>query len=874
MHRTGCPSLLISLCTLIAAPGRGQDRTVDFRYAPAESGTLICLPDDWLKTAVSSSGALIYDFGPGPYGRGLTSIAFGIRGDSLRVTGQSFADPRVPVLTTRLAGHGTNIEQLAFSLVPEKMGHPPATWRGGTIRRTGGLNGCIGWASPADSVDGAFRNVAWGTGRPIRYAVRVKAGSAKRVVLGVIEPYKWGPGTRLVELRVEGAPPQVIDPLGDNIRNRPHVLFFDARDADRDGWLTIESHAPLSSPDPNMSLCGFWVFPEHASIDTRSVINGRASRVAEIYHRCGTELEENSPDARLDVLSSRINGEGQPYLTVRTRRPLSYDRAPGMLRYRGRPFVACTPAPVAAVRTPAGWELDFPKGTHTIQVLVAHGGRRNAPSPRMPDVRKAAQRAAAYWLHNAPVPRGRITVSDSTIQYLLDVNTRNIYQVSDVVDGIRQFQPGPTVYRGLWTGDVCLIGGTILALGDTAGMRIFLEAALKSQLPSGQVRALYPTVSISETPSLLYGACWYAQATGNRAWLVRRWPALRSMIRWIETMRRSTFDPPGAPYAGLLPPGFVDGGISVPTADYSTVWWSVIAVDRAAKAARWIGEESDAVACEATRAAFMPAWERAARQDIRRDRNGVPFFPVGVGDTSTAAPQRGQYAFLFPARFSPLFRRPGSLADSVIRMNLSMMDHYAREGMVAGSGWLEGGVWPWLGGLQGTVWTLMGHPDRGYDFLYASANHASTAGTWVEEQLPRGLTPRTTGDFADAEASAVFIHLVRILLAVEDGDTLRLLRDIPAGWLHPGARVELDNVATDLGVVRFRLEVSPDGSSAVLISRQAKGGSTPAHIRLDLRPITRAGFRAPDGSQLPEQMDIPTDRPWTFTLQRPAPQGR
>jgi hypothetical protein len=306
-------------------------------------------------------------------------------------------------------------------------------------------------------------------------------------------------------------------------------------------------------------------------------------------------------------------------------------------------------------------------------------------------------------------------------------------------------------------------------------------------------------------------------------------------------------------------------------ADYSCVWWAIISLDRAKGAARWIGEENDAVEFEAIRSAFLPAWERAARRDIRVDRNGLPFLPVGVGDTSTAAPQRGQYALLWPARFSSLLRRPGSLADSVIRMNLLMMDHYAREGMVAGSGWLEGGVWTWLGQLQGTIWTLMGHPERGYDFLYASANHASTAGTWVEEQLPLGLPPRTTGDFADAEASAVFLHLVRILLATEDGDTLYLFRDLPAGWLRSGARVELDNVVTDLGRVRFRLEVSRSGRSAVFTYAPVKQERTPPHMCLDLLPMSRAGFMAPDGSRLPDHINIPPDRHWTFALQRPVP---
>jgi hypothetical protein len=133
--------------------------------------------------------------------------------------------------------------------------------------------------------------------------------------------------------------------MGDNVRNRPHVLFFDARDADGDGWLTIESHAPLNSPDPNISLSGFWVFPEHAAIDTASVINGSASRVAEIYHRCGTECEENSPSPRMDELMYRISGQAKPYLAVRTR------RAPHIRQHPGRALLQRETFPLVRARS-------------------------------------------------------------------------------------------------------------------------------------------------------------------------------------------------------------------------------------------------------------------------------------------------------------------------------------------------------------------------------------------------------------------------------------------------------------------------------------------------------------------------------------------
>src|SRR5574341_412169 len=91
---------IILLLTLGGAAG--QHRQVDFRFAPENYFTAICLPDDWQKTLVSEQGALAYDFGPGPYAKPLTEINVGIKGKEPRVNRQYLQDSRVPIVTTEL----------------------------------------------------------------------------------------------------------------------------------------------------------------------------------------------------------------------------------------------------------------------------------------------------------------------------------------------------------------------------------------------------------------------------------------------------------------------------------------------------------------------------------------------------------------------------------------------------------------------------------------------------------------------------------------------------------------------------------------------------------------------------------------------------
>ena len=90
----------IASLLLLSSIAAGQERTVDFRYSPKSSFTVICFPDDWQKTVVTSSGSLGYDFRPGPYARPFSEISVGVKGETLNVKQQFLQDPHVPVVTT------------------------------------------------------------------------------------------------------------------------------------------------------------------------------------------------------------------------------------------------------------------------------------------------------------------------------------------------------------------------------------------------------------------------------------------------------------------------------------------------------------------------------------------------------------------------------------------------------------------------------------------------------------------------------------------------------------------------------------------------------------------------------------------------------
>jgi hypothetical protein len=867
--------LIVSFVVVFTSPlkSHSQDLKVDFQYAPSRHLTAICFPDDWQKTLVTEAGALAYDFGPGPYARPLTTISVEVKSGDSKVLRQRFDDAKVPIAVTLLGAGDVRVEQRAFALAPQPSAvrlHLPGSNIQSRVLRLGGLTGCVSWANPDSTVDPAFRNVAWGTNRPILYRVRVEPSSRHRVALGLCESYKGSPRSRMQELRVEGANSVIADPLSDSTKNRPHVFLFDGYDENGDGLLNIEAHAAPSGPDPNVILNAFWVFPEGTSIDADDLIRGRYTQQAEVAYSCGRELEESAQASRIDgILSAVTMGSAQQVVRIRTTRRLEYDERRHLMTWEGRPYLLTRPVPVAALREKDGWTLEMPPTAAQVEVIAIHGPRAAKPVTSVPNLKTEIERAIAHWRSLKYLPNGEINVPDPEIQYVLDASIRNIYQVRESVDGRLQLQPGPTVYRGMWVGDVTLTGLPIMMLGDTATERRFLESVLRYQMPDGRIRVGVPYNTLVETPWMIAAMCLYARYAGSDRWLLQNWEALRKGIEWIRRERDRTNATPGVLYSGLMPPSFVDGGLRDEAADYGTVWWSLIALEKGIAVAHRIGKHQDADKWSTLLDELSASYRSAVQRDLRTVGTRR-YLKIGVGDTSSAVPpQRGQYAFLMPLRYGKFFAIDDSLTRDLVRSNLDMLDRSTVQGLIQGSGWMADGVWPWLGGIHGIAHNIAGNTRRAAELLYAYANHASPYGTWMEEQQPKHLGNATAGDGSDAEASAVFVHLVRDLVVVERRGTLEFLRGVPDSWLAANGTIEMRDILTEYGAVQFRLKTAKHSAKAgieLTLPRQT-AGAAPALLHLE--GLKRKGFVFRDGMPLPDIMEIAWGKRTALELVRP-----
>lgn len=844
---------LLILTILLSTTIFGQQPAVDFRYTPATYLAALCFPDDWQKSLINEKGELAYDFGPGPYVKPLTTIGIRLKEKNSALAKQYFENPRIPIAVTEWAGEGLTMRQEAFALVPN-IRAAAISDSSARVRRLNGLNGAVGWAAPEGVADPAFRNAAWGVNRPIRYRVQIQPGSRKRVALGICEPYKPKAGMRILELRVEGAAAQIVDPMAEGRKNAPQVFLFEAHDENADGELAIEVHAALTSPDPNVFLNVFWIFPAEAEVSAGHVLRGELSAQAEVYYPCGLENESRAPTTRIDALRATIVGESvTPVIKIQSSRDFDFDKDTGVLKWNGKPYLLSSPRAISANFNNGEWLLELPAGARQVEVIVLHGNTATSSLARMPDLQAERQRVIDFWKQEAHVPQGRIHVPDSGIQYLLEASARNMYQIREVVEGRLQFQPGPSVYRGMWMHDMVYAVEAAAFLGDLTGARAVVENVLRLQQPDGQIRVMAPHVMYRETPLLVYLICRYARLANDPAWLKARWQNVTRGLAWIEAARRQTLADSNASFYGLMPPSFTDGGIHGVNAEYSGVYWSLIALRQAQDAAVWLGHANEARQWQTLFDEFMSSFQRAYERDKRQDAHGHWYLPMRVADTSkTEAPQRGQWAPL-----EAVFRGGFLHAkNELVAGTLAVLEDSLKQGLTVNTGWLMNGVWPFFDALRGMAHLWCGNREQAVAALYAIANHASPLGTWVEEQHPQDIGNRTAGDASNASASAFYIAFLRRMLVLEQDDQISLLAGVPATWLAPNAKIELNAAPTELGPLSLCVQIAENGRSATIFVSSLAAAQSHNTMLLHLHAFRQQGYVMKGGRALPEYLQL------------------
>lgn len=471
--------------------------------------------------------------------------------------------------------------------------------------------------------------------------------------------------------------------------------------------------------------------------------------------------------------------------------------------------------------------------------LAAHLLRDPATAAaRIPALR---DQTAAYWENRADIPYGRIQVPDREIQHLIDASIRGIWQAREIKGGNYSFQVGPTCYRGLWIVDGAFLLETATLLGRGKEARDGIEYMLSFQKENGEFAKLNPTFW-KENGLVLWACVRHALLTQDKAWLRSVWSRLSKTVDFIRILRRRTLLNDNPLDDGLMPPGYIDGGLNggAGQAEYSNVVWNLSGLKAMIQAARWVGENRDADRWQTEYDDFYAAFRRAARRDRQTDAFGNVYLPVLMDPRYQSLPQRAQWAFcqsIYPGQLFP----PG---DSLAEGTLRMLHATLQEGMVMGTGWIPEGIWNYFASFYGHACLWLGESSRAADALYAFANHASPLYVWREEHNPRDLPRRFVGDMPHNWGSAEFIRLAVHLLAIDRGDELHLLEGMPEEWLGGGMQTSLREVATPFGPLTFTLSVAADGRTATLaVDRLSDPSCRAVYVHLE-------GWEATGGKNL------------------------
>jgi hypothetical protein len=365
---------------------------------------------------------------------------------------------------------------------------------------------------------------------------------------------------------------------------------------------------------------------------------------------------------------------------------------------------------------------------------------------------------------------------------------RNIQQAREVKNDRLVFQVGPTVYRGLWIVD----GNFLLEAARYLGYDNEADQGLRSewskQADSGQVIAASGGEHWKDTAIAMFTLVRQCELKQDWSLFHELEPNVSRAIDFLIGLRdqaRNGNSTNGR--YGLLAPGFADGGIDGVRSEFTNTVWTLAGLGAVAKAAKQQSIPSlDKKTAEFYKELYA-ALEETAKKEMVRHPMGFDYLPMIAHDDPSVndpdpwnrpRPQTAQWALSHAIYPGLVFEKD----DPIVRGHIALLQSCTQEDVPTETGWLwHDCLWTYNASFAAHVYLWAGLRDWAHRTFTGFLNHASPLYCWREEQpLQRALVGQDWGDMPHNWASAECVRYLRHMLALEDGQSLRLLEGITA----------------------------------------------------------------------------------------------
>jgi hypothetical protein len=390
---------------------------------------------------------------------------------------------------------------------------------------------------------------------------------------------------------------------------------------------------------------------------------------------------------------------------------------------------------------------------------------------------------------------------------------RNILQARERKNGHLTFQVGPTVYRGLWVVDGNFILEAARYLGYDREAQQGLETTWALQEKDGGIFAGAGREHWKDTGIAMFTLV-------RQAELSQDWSYFRAMqpnvLRGVGFLRglcaKAAAEGSASGRYGLFPKGMGDGGLGGLRDEFTNTIWVLAGLQAVAQAAARL-KLSELEPAARFHGELHTAFTAAARQEMRRHPAGFDYLPMLMKNDAQwnapdpwdrPQPQVAQWAMSHAIYPGLVFQKD----DPLVKGHIALMQACTEEDMPAETGWLpHEGTWNYAAAFVAHVYLWAGLEDWARTTFTGFLNHATPLYCWREEQPLKGsLVANYVGDMPHNWASAECVLYLRHMLALEDGDALRLLAGIGEPELAAGEPFAIAGSPTRFGRISIRLE--------------------------------------------------------------------